>query len=82
MTDDGLGMSEEQLNHLRAQMESNDVKNRTATACSTCTSGSGMFFRDRCRMVIDSAPDDGTRVTITIGEEGAGDGGVQPGDRG
>jgi two-component system sensor histidine kinase YesM len=80
VTDDGLGMAEEQLNHLRAQLESNDVLSRDSYGVLNVHERLRLFFRDRCRMEIDSAPDEGTRVTITILEEGMGD--VRPGDRG
>ena len=79
VTDDGLGMSEEQLMHLREQLRSNDVRSRDSYGVLNVYERLRLFFRDRCGMEIDSAPNDGTRVTITIGEEETGN--VQPCDR-
>jgi two-component system sensor histidine kinase YesM len=79
VTDDGVGMSEEQLAHLRTQIESNDVTSRDSYGVLNVYERLRLFFRDKCQMKIDSTPGEGTCVTITI------DGGwmdVQPGDRG
>lgn len=73
VTDDGLGMSEEQLMHLRVQLETNDVRSRDSYGVLNVYERLRLFFQDRCRMWIDSTPDEGTCVTITIDEEAMGD---------
>ncbi len=73
VTDDGLGMPPEQLGRLRAQMAANDVASRDSYGLINVLERLRLFFRDRCRMEIDSAPGEGTRVTITIDGEGADD---------
>lgn len=73
VTDDGLGMSEEQLMHLRVQLDANDVRSRDSYGVLNVYERLRLFFQDRCRMWIDSAPDEGTCVTITIDEEAMGD---------
>ncbi len=80
VSDDGLGMSSEQLAHLRAQLESNDVASRDSYGVINVYERLRLFFRNRCRMEIDSAPGEGTRVTITIDEEETQN--VRSGDRG
>lgn len=80
VTDDGLGMSEEQLHHLDEQLRLSDVRSRDSYGLLNVHERLRLFFRDRCHMEIDSAPGEGTCVTITIAEEGTGD--VQSGDRG
>ena len=71
VTDDGLGMTPLQLAHLHAQMEINDVGSRNSYGVINVYERLRLFFREKCRMQIDSKPDEGTRVRITIDGEGS-----------
>ena len=67
--DDGLGMSAEALEALRGQIDAREVHERKSYGVTNVIERLQLFYHDRCRFDIESAPNEGTCVTIEIKEE-------------
>ena len=68
--DDGIGIPEENLEHLRAAIAATDIKSRDSYGIINVYERLRLFFHNDCTMIINSIPAQGTTVVITIGREG------------
>ena len=66
VTDDGLGMSREALEALRAQIDAQDVRERKSYGVINVFERLRLFFKDRCVLSVESTEHEGTCVTIEI----------------
>ena len=64
--DDGLGMSAETLEALRGHIDAREVHERKSYGVTNVIERLQLFYHDRCRFDIESAPNEGTCVTIEI----------------
>ena len=64
--DDGQGMDLQQLEHLNAQLRSEDVRSRSSYGILNVQERLRLFFHEKCVMEIKSEKNAGTCVTIRI----------------
>ncbi|NCB37055.1 MAG: hypothetical protein EOM58_13575 [Clostridia bacterium] len=70
VSDDGVGMSEEHLEQLRAAIAATDIQNRDSYGILNVYERLRLFFHHDCTLTINSVPGQGTEVVILIGGEG------------
>ena len=70
VSDDGIGISEENLEHLRAAIASTDIQNRDSYGIINVYERLRLFFHNDCTLTIHSVPGQGATVVILLGREG------------